>query len=316
MSEPEDTWGTILYDASYDGFPIHVLSTRDSVGRTLARFTYPHRNGADLEDMGGEPRVTRCRVIFTGPDHYEAFRVFHDLAHQVEPAIFVHPLTGSYLAKVGQFEYSAEAEQRDTIMVDCTFEEDTTEPAVLPVGAGAPTLSGVDDVAAAAAALGDALQNGFIVDADEGTIIDISDLTLLEDTVSTVQAWADDATKTIRDVTYEMSALTARIQVVTDELEVATDLSQFPIMVALTNLSYSLRRAAEVFASSAPQLFQFTVEAPTPLLLLAAQVYGADEAGDRLDELLTLNDIRNPARVERGTVLTAQTPAARARQAA
>ena len=148
-----DNWGTILYDASYGGFPIHVLSTSDVGGRALARHTYPHRDGADIEDMGAEPRVTRCRVIFTGPDHYEAFRVFHDLAQSIEPLDFVHPITGTYLAKVGELNWSADAEPRDTIMVDCTFEEDTTEPAAFPIGAGSPTLSGSDDVAASAAAL-------------------------------------------------------------------------------------------------------------------------------------------------------------------
>src|SRR5262249_32728315 len=101
---------------------------------------------------------------------------------------------------------------------------------------------------------------------------------------------------------------TARIQVMTDELEVATDLSRYPVMVALVNLSYSLRRAAQIFAQAAPQLFTFTVEAPTPLLILAAQVYGAAEAPARVDEILSLNDSRSPARVERGTVITAQAP--------
>lgn len=301
----EDSWGTILYDASYGGFPIHVMSTSDSAGRTLARHKYPHVDGADLEDMGAEPRVTRCRIIFTGPDHYEAFRVFHDLANSVEPLLFTHPITGSYLAKVGPYNFDADSERRDTITVDCTFEEDTTTPAVFPVGAGSPTLSGADDVAASAAAVSSAV---IIVPGDEGTIVDLPDDSLLDDAMAISQSWADDGTKTLRDVTYELNTLTDRIQATMDDLAVSTDLTQYPVMTALLDLSASLRRAAQAFAQVAPQLFQVTVEAPTPLLLIASQLYGAAEAPARLEELLSLNDIRNPARVERGTVLTAQAP--------
>ena len=136
----------------------------------------------------------------------------------------------------------------------------------------------------------------------------VPDLALGDDAVAAAKSWEDDPAKTLRDVTYELNALTDRIQVETDALEVATDLSQFDLMVALVNLSASLRRAAQVFAQSAPQLFRVTVEAPTPLLLIAAQIYGAAEAPERVVQLLGLNDIRNPARVERGTILVAQAP--------
>ena len=109
----------------------------------------------------------------------------------------------------------------------------------------------------------------------------VPDLALGDDAVAAAKGWEDDPGKTLRDVTYELNALMARIQVETDALEVATDLSQYVLMIALVNLAASLRRAAQVFAQSAPQLFQVTVEAPTALLLIAAQIYGAEEAPTR-----------------------------------
>lgn len=305
-----DEWGTLMFEASYGGFPIYVLSTDDTGGRDLVRHKYPHRDGADIEDMGGEARVTRCRLIFFGDGHLEAFRVFHDLAQSIEALDFVHPLTGTYSAKVGPLTFSAQAEPRDCIMVECSFEEDTLTPAAFPVGVGSPTLSGVDDVSASAAALRDVIvvapEDGTFIETDE---VDFPDPTLPEDALATATAWEADADKTLRDVTYELNALTARIQIVTNQLEVATDLERYDTMVALINLTASLRRAAQVFAASAPQLFRVTVAAPTPLMILAVQLYGAKEAPDRVTQLMSLNDIRNPARVERGTVLLAQTPA-------
>jgi hypothetical protein len=41
---------------------------------------------------------------------------------------------------------------------------------------------------------------------------------------------------------------------------------------------------------------------------IATTTYGADQAADRYEQLLRLNDIPNPLRIERGTVLRAQSP--------
>lgn len=301
----EDRWGEILFDASFAGFPIHVLSTSDDMGRALARHTYPHRNGAAIEDMGAEPHIARCRLKFFGPDHDEAFRVFHDLAHSVEPEVFTHPLYGSYSAKVGEFHAEAHAEQRDCIMVDCTFEEDTLEPAVFEVGAGSPTLAGAEDVQASAD------EWLVIVEPEDGTIIDVDGVELGNDAVATSEAWSTDASKTLRDVTHEMAALSARIDDTQERLHTASDISQYPAMIALTKLRGSLVKAAAAFSQRSPRIFKVTVAVSAPLLVVAAQIYqSANEAGERAKQLIELNDIRNPARIEAGTELRCQSPAA------
>lgn len=298
----DDLWSSILFDASYGGFPIHVLQTSDDGGRDLATHKYPHRNGAEEEDMGGAQRVTRAHIIFFGPDHAEAFRVFHDLANSVEALTFTHPLFGSYEAKVGDLHWETSSEPRDCIMVDCVFREDTLTPAVFEVGAGSPTLAGSEDVDASAA------EWLIIVEPEAGTIIDIDGVALGNDAMATAEAWATDASKTLRDVTHELTALSDRIDATQERFETATDINQYPALVALTKLRGSLVKASQAFAQRSPRIFEVTVAAPAPLLVVAAQIYGATQAADRAQQLIELNDIRNPARIDAGTVLRAQSP--------
>jgi prophage DNA circulation protein len=285
-----DLWERVLHEASYGGLRLDVLSTQDSAGRALARHVYPHRDGADLEDMGGEPRTTRCRVIFLarGADDnpLERFARFEALVRQGQAHTFVHPLTGSYEARVSQLDFVAEAEPRDVVLVDCTFEEDTTEPAAFEVGA-------VDPPAASAAQ----------VDLALGQVGQASPVSGAS--VAAAERWSEGSTSS-RDIGLELVALSDAITAETDRLECATRIDRHGVFVALSRLHYSLRRAAHAAQSVAPRLFEITVQTATPLLVIAARTYGAAQASAQYDELLRLNDLPNPARVEAGTVLRAR----------
>lgn len=296
----EDRWGTILFDASFGGMPLQVLSTSDDMNRALVRHRYPHRNGAKIQDQGSDQRIARCRIMFFGETHDSEFQRFHGLVHQVEPQIFTHPLYGSFLAKVGDLHAESSAETRDCIMVDAVFEEDTLEPAVFEVGAGSPVMAGSEEVEVTTAELDQAFADTGLED----------DTHLSADAFSIAQAWATDASKTTRDVANELTALTDRIEAANEFYGVATDLDRYPLMKALTNLRGSLVRASKVFAQRSPRILNITVAVAAPLLIVARDIYGAAQAQTRYDQLLELNDIRNPARIEAGTPLRAQSPAA------
>lgn len=301
----EDIWESLLFEASFGGIRIDVQSTSDANGRVLATHQSPHRDGAAVEDMGGEARVTRCRVIFfqvsDDDDPHDRFAFFLAAKNRGATLTFVHPISGSYKAKIGQFDWSANADERGVIAVDCSFHEDADEPEIFGLGAGAPNLSGVDEVDAAAASLSAAIDEvnaalGLELETDVGE----QSLALAEE----LAAGGDDLTA--RDVNLKLVALSNEIQAATDELEVATDIDRYPIMVALSNLHYAVRRAADAVIEKTPRIIEIRVAAPTPLYTIAARTYGADEAEERFEQLIRLNSIRDPSVIPGGTVLKAE----------
>jgi hypothetical protein len=307
-----DLWEDQLHVASFAGLELDVLSVDDESGRAVAIRRSPYRDGARVEDLGGEARVTRCQVIFfqRGPsDHHLArFADFENVKRLGEVGTFVHPLTGSYDARITAFSFSAGAEPRDVIMVQVTFTEDTDEPAVFDIGAGAPRQSMAEDVAIAAAGLDEAIAEVAFRDPDC-----VVDRTVATDAVAVVSLW-ESPTATIRDVNLKVVALRNRIEAEMFRLELATDVRRYPILRALNRLEATLRQTATVFTERAPRIVEHTITAPTNLLSFCASRFGAVNALDRYDELRTLNDVRNPARLDAGTVLKAQSARSRTRR--
>jgi len=308
----DDQWAEQLYPASYGDVRLDVLSTQDDLSRALARYKYPHREGADVEDMGGEERTTRCRLIFfprDGQDARAAFLDFLEVVERGESQTFVHPIFGSYQAKVGQLGAAAEFGIRDTLMVDVEFVEDTADAGVFSPGAGSPVASSVDEVTAIATQVDDGL-----VDVNEGLVEDEQiSTTVHTEAVTAVTSWEEDDTLTERDVRFAASTLTNKIASETNRLELAQDVDKYPLVQAFTSLHYAVRRAAEAFIQRTPEIIEITIVAPTPLIVIAARTYGADQADGRYQQLLELNDVRTPNRVPRGTVLKAQSPHSSAR---
>jgi len=304
-----DQWADQLYQSSYGGVRLDVLSTQDDLSRALARYKYPHRDGADVEDMGGEELVTHCRVIFFPRDGQDARQAFLDFIAVTKTGLtqtFVHPLFGERRCKVGHIGAEAEFGTRDTIMVDVEFIEDKTEAGFFSAGAGAPVASSVAEVSTIAADVDDGL-----VDVNDGLIEDDEEpisTTVHTDALAAVTQWDENDSLTERDVRFQAATLANKIAAETDRLELATDVSRYPIVTAFTRLHWAVRRAAEAFIQRTPRLFEITVAAPRPLLVIAAETYGADQAADRYEQLLSLNDVRTPNRVPRGTVLKAQVP--------
>lgn len=302
----EDQWERQLYHASWGELTLDIAATQDDASRAVTINKYPHVDGADTDDMGGEPRTTSAHIIFfqrdDQDDYYERFTQFLALRDTGEAYAFVHPLTGTYQARIAACTYSGDANSRDTIMVDCTFVEHTTTEAIFQIGSGAPLLSAVEVVAADAAKVGAA-----VAAYNAANPLTPVSTTVHTDALATVTAW--EATEAgIRNVNLELVAKTNQIAAEMDRLEVATNLRRFPLAATLTNLAYTLRRAAATVTAKTPRLIEITVNAPIPLMALAANTYGADQATFRYEQLLEMNDIENPARIEKGTVLRAQAP--------
>jgi prophage DNA circulation protein len=306
-----DLWATQLLECSFGGIRLDVQTTEDEAGRVIATHLIPHREGAPVRDMGAEPRTTKVKAIFfqvdDDDDPRERFYFFKAKADEGSTQTFVHPISGRYRAKVGAMTWSTASEPRDVIMVDCTFHEDADAPATLDATSGAPLGAGLAEVSAAAADLDASLVE---VNAELPDDIEPLATTVGADSVSTVTAWQDAATDlddplTLRRVNLELVSLSNAISAETDRFELATNPERWPIARNLSNLHHSLRRAAAVLTEESPRIITITVTAPTNLLALAARTYPGDDAIARADQLLNLNDIRNPARLEAGTRLKA-----------
>ena len=303
MAEPEDLWEDQLFECSFGGIRIDVQSVADTNGRVLATHRRPHRDGAPVRDLGGEPRVTRCRVIFfqvdAADDPRERFFFFKDLSDRGVTQTFVHPIAGAYRAKIGQLDWSAAAEPRNVIVVECTFHEDSDVPAVFDAGPGTPPRAGVDEVSASAAAVDSAL-----VDYNDGLVDDDIEPISTPTTghaVLQAQAWEDGDDHTARNVGHDLAALSAEITTETDRLELAEDLDRYPIMIAFISLHDALKRAAQSVIQDEPRIVDVTIQVTTNIYTFAASVYGAADVDSRVEQIIRLNDIPNPARLEAGS---------------
>lgn len=299
----EDIWERQLHEASFGGVRIDVLSTRDTAGRALAIYKYPHVDGADTEDMGGEPRITSAQLIFfpVSPqdDPYDRFLTFKTFVDSGEVLEFIHPLTGAYDARVEEFEFEAKAEERDTIRVTCTFIEHSTAQAIFDAGPGAPAPAGLEQVSGTADELSAAI-----------AAAGLAASTTPDECVTAVERWVSDATVTAREIDLELVKLSNKVAAMNEQYALATDPSRWTILRHVTMLNYQLRRAAESVTATTPRIIEITIQQAIPLLVLCARTYGAAEAMFRYEQVMKLNDIRNPARLEPGTVLRAQSPRA------
>ncbi len=307
-----DLWESQLFECRFGGIRLDVQSTEDSLGRVVVTHQLPHLEGAPVRDQGAEPRVTRCRIIFfpldDRDDPRERFYFFKALVDEGRTQTFTHPITGSYRAKVGQLSVSAAAEPRETLMVECSFHEDSDTPAAFEGGPGAPIGSGSDEVRAASADL-----DAGLVEVNDELIADDPDAeplttTVGADCVTTAQGWEDAAASaddgiTARRVNLELVALSDSISRETDRLELAIHPERWPIARALTNLNHSIRRASEAVVRETPRIVEVTVVAATSVYALAARTYPGEPFEARAEQILNLNDIGNPARLEPGTRL-------------
>lgn len=298
-----DDWGSLLYPASFGGVKLDLVggvSTND--GPTVVAHTYAHVPGADLEDMGREQRKTSATIIFLGPDQDVRLAAFLDQVNKVKPQLFVHPFrfVQPYLAKVTGLNFGGNVSERNCLTVSCSFDEDTTKPALYQPGPGTPILAGSDEVDAAGADVVAAFE------ALEGATL--GDATLLADTSAASASWADAPATASRAVNIQLQQLTDRIDAEMVRLDVARQIEKYSIMAALVRLAASLRAARAAFGSRTPRIIEVIVHAAKPLVVLAAEMYGARSASDRVEQLVRLNEIHNPLRIEKGTVLRAQAP--------
>jgi hypothetical protein len=311
-----DEWSDLLFTASYSGIELDIVSTSDDVSRVLARHEYPFRDGAVLQDMGAAPRSTQCRIIFmptsaqaADDNHISRVSDFLQIvsdAHALDrPPNFIHPISGSYPALVEGLSFDATANERDFIVVNCTFVEAGLDPAAFTASGDESIETGVAEVDFARTGLSTALAG-----ADEGLgeAVAANPVTVHDDALTTAEGWAATPGITPRQVNLEMNEITNEINDEVDRLEVITRVDRYPTFLAFQRLHAAVRRAAELAIATGPTLTEHRVLRTEPLLALVTEIYGGTLAVDQYTRTRELNDIPNPGRIEAGTVLTIETP--------
>lgn len=305
-------WADFLYQASYAGVEFDCLTTQDSLQRALVRRAMPRRRGSQQQDMGTEARETECQILFferkpiEGEDqgfseknHLERYRALLAVWDEGGVHDFVHPLTGSYRARMENLRSSADAEDEDQIWVTCTFVEDVLDAPTFDPGAGSIFETGLAGIRSQAAAL-DAELLAAGLDSDFGA-----------EAVSLADSWEGDPTLSVREVNLQLASMAASVDDAMNALDLVRNLDRHPVYRAMNVLLWKLRLAADSFRQTQPQLTTITVVRDLPLRRIVVEHYGAKESQTRYDELMRLNDIDDPSLVPAGTELRAPAPAGR-----
>jgi prophage DNA circulation protein len=283
-----------LFIASYAGLTLHVVETDDDMSRLVARYKYPRRDGANTEDLGQDARETAATIVWFGVGHLQRLATFAKIVSKGQVETLVHPITGSYQARVEGFRFTARAESRDWIVSSCRFIEASTDIAAFEVAEG---QAGVEAVEVAASELDLAIAAHGAEPADPG---------LAAAALATVQRWADAADLASTRIALELGGITARIDAAMNTLEVATNPNAYPVYEAFVNLHRRVGRAADVAVSRSPRLTRHIVATGAPLLAICQDLYGGAEAEAAFGRILRLNQLRTPAHVPAGTVLVVE----------
>lgn len=296
-----DEWADRLFVASYGGFEIDVLDTDDDLSRSLIVSTYPRRSGGHVDDDGQEPRSTSCTIIFAAglreEPHVDRMLSFLNLLADGRPHTLVHPVTGSYEARPGQIRFAGRGSQRDVLMVSVVFHEHIPDPAAFEVDLGAPVRVGAQEVSLTAAEL-DAELSSAGLSSDVGA-----------EALGSAEAWEGGAgTLTAREINLELNRVANEIEAEVARLELETDVDRQPLWQSMLRLRAALRRAAEAAVRAAPRIVRYTVPVRAPLLVVVSNLYGPEDAEANAERLMEMNDIRDPAQIEAGSVLSVRDP--------
>lgn len=126
------SWERSLKQASLDGVEFQCRSTTDTLERALAQYEYPHRDGAEIEDLGAKATSFAVVAVVWGEDYENRFsalkRVLDGQSDQSEfdAHRLIHPIYGSLTVRVQRYSVKHSEDRLDYCEIDITFVEDGT----------------------------------------------------------------------------------------------------------------------------------------------------------------------------------------------
>jgi len=280
------SWTDQIQVVTWGGIEIDVISVDDDLSRRVVEYSYPYKDGAELEDLGREPRRTNVVAVFFGSDYLERLVELITLIDQGKTQAFQHPVLGRWQAKCSRSTVKHSHERRDYADLDLELIEDGVNTSI-------PQIESV----------------GAVQDEMETRIDDLQDATdnLIEDTDAT-QAFIDDAGTYVTDVEDQEGDRSDRLEqlkrfqkdAIAELDAIADNIKTNAALQAIRSVMGSATRLKERIERLAPRLTEKELSIHTPLVSIAATLYGDP---DRTDELLRINQIRNPLLVPPGTKL-------------
>lgn len=282
----EVTWGRLklwLSSISTDNsrsLVVHELSSGD---------VHP------VQDRGERIRRSRCTLLFddmTGESMpaFDRFVLFKAAVDSGAEAVFTHPIDGSYMAKVGEFNYDIDEHSIITNVSAEFVAVDEIQAVLIPASGSVSGLASEGSVTAMADALDTELE---AVDLD-------TDITA--DARTAADAWTDPDVSP-REVIASVAELSDRIADFITYEDLEGDLALFDAYRAAVMLAASIRAAAVSATSETPNVFSIFVAKPVVLLALMAKMYGGARAEERARQVIALNDIRTPGWLTPGQYL-------------
>jgi hypothetical protein len=289
-------------EAMFGDMPLLIASIETDDGRDIAVQSPARGSRHFLQDRGAKLGKADCEILFVNepgkPSFTDRFERFRALVAQGEPQIFSHPLLGvSYRARAEGGRHSASADAL-RIVYRCAFLPEEEPQPTVPIGASTAPAAGLASVTVAVAAANGAL-------ASTGLSSSVPSEALEQTT-----ALSDSSDFDPQAAIVGVATLTGRINDAIAELDLAAHIERWPAYQAFIGLIAAVQRFGDSVRSDVDQLISLRTDTPRPLLAICQEVYGAELAAERADQVARLNRIRTPNRVPAGTTLKLPAPRA------
>lgn len=280
-----------LYRASFGS--IRLWISKLDTDRSRSKVVHSPASGSNhvVQDRGGVVLRADATLLFdymrgdtlTPVDRLNEFKA---LANSPDSYVLTHPIEGSFSASVENFRYGVD--ESGNLSAQCTFIADGEVPEAIPPGATGVPASGAGSVDAAADAYTAECADAGIADGGLG-----------ETAKTFANGWAEGAPT--RQVLTETGSLSSQLSDKAATLSASHDNWQaFKNTLLLMESTYSAGKDA---LNGTLTNFVVRLGTNTSLRTLLAREYGADEVDLRYQQVLDLNDLRNPGMLDSGTEL-------------
>lgn len=286
----------ILYESRFGGLRLWISRLSTNKSRTLVKHELSSGDDYVVQDRGRELLSATASLLFDwmDGDQLSPLQRLNSLRAAIDdqPRIFAHPVEGSFLARVGDFKY------------------DIDESGV--ISAQSVEFVAVSDVqAVATATAGNLLGPGIgiaSVAVDE-LLAELEDSGITSTTPAiaqaTVDGWTDDTSP--REILAETGSVTSMLGAQADGYD--SDIGLWQAFKQTVILAEAVRIAADAATSTSASTFLVRIGTPIALRALLQNTYPADEADERYDDIMQLNDIASPWSIDQGTELLMPLPA-------
>jgi len=286
-----------LLQCSWGRIQLWLASITTTDGRDVVITPYTRGNVPDVDDRGEPPKLARCSLLFddfigvsaTAEDRLQDLLL---LKSKGKAQLFVHPIYGSYLANIVDFDHTIVPPGIITAEASFVPAEEVGVFAVDPLGVSLDFTT--DAIDASATEL-------------TAQLADVEDTSALP-AQATAAGEAIESAETARDALVEVSRMSDALWDEIDEKKLALDTALWPAMKAYVMLGEAVRAGADRRLGDGGAFMTVRIDEPQSLWRLVTDIYGADQAFARREEAMSLNDIPTPGAIPSGTQLRLRQP--------